>query len=562
MSPAGYVRLRESDGAKDETSLCKQSNRLLILACVVAAGSLILSLAQLLAVKPPSRVVQSGVLRRPNAYVGLDKVAFPANDAFKPFHNYPRAIYQVTVGDASHRLTEEDRQWMSEAGTVVPEDHHFLVTRTRSSVVQFRAMDWGTEHCTLRMDLPPSNSTMGAVDIWKLESDKELLPHILWKAPRRLELMASRRFEAGKSAGTLEFSCESGSFPTFEFTCSAGTSVCEVDFWQDRTRSSEEAWTPDESADALWAERSNLDGVFIGAVAYGVHATLFFMTLKLLWARPRTTWKDYTWIAYVIVLFTLSSIGNGAQLKFAQMTYIDDRNYPGGPAAFYTAGSTAFMAVFCNSIYTANTWLQDGLLLYRFWIIFGGGYLLIALPALIYAASVGLGCVVIFMLSRPGMTIWSAVSLQLITVYWAVSIAFNILLTVAIVARLLATRRRVGRRIATAGPYVTVSAMLVESAFLYSACGIAFLVAYGADSPVQNLILPTLAQMQSVAPMLIIMRVAQGRAWSPSTSVQLPRSTFSFGSSGGDSQRTAASTQLGIGSSSSYIMAEKVAHAV
>ncbi|EJD46589.1 hypothetical protein AURDEDRAFT_20524, partial [Auricularia subglabra TFB-10046 SS5] len=280
-------------------------------------------------------------------------------------------------------------------------------------------------------------------------------------------------------------------------------------------------WAPDESADLLWGERSYLDGVFIGAVAYGVHATLFFLTLKLLWARPRTTLKDYSWLAYVIVLFIVSSIGNGIQLKFTQMIYIDDRNYPGGPAVFYLDGSTNSLAVFGNSLYIANTWLQDGLLLYRFAVIFGSGGLLIGLPALIFAASVALSCVVMFMLSRPGMTLWSNVTFQLITAYYAVSIAFNILLTMGIVIRLLIIRRNVGRQIASVGPYVSVSAMLIESAFLYSACGIAFLVAYGVNSPVQNLILPTLAQMESIAPLLIIMRVAQGRAWSPSTRAQL-----------------------------------------
>ena len=100
------------------------------------------------------------------------------------------------------------------------------------------------------------------------------------------------------------------------------------------------------------------------------------------------------------------------------------------------------------------------------------------------------------MLSRPGMTIWSNVSFQLITAYWSVSIAFNILLTIAIVTRLLVMRHRIGKAMTVAGPYVSVSAMLIESAFLYSACGIAFLIAYGINSPVQNLILPTLAQVE------------------------------------------------------------------
>ncbi|EJD46575.1 hypothetical protein AURDEDRAFT_136854 [Auricularia subglabra TFB-10046 SS5] len=289
-------------------------------------------------------------------------------------------------------------------------------------------------------------------------------------------------------------------------------------------------WHPNEPALALWNERSYLDGIFIGAVAYGVHATLFFITLKLLWARPRTTWKDYIWISYIVVLFTISSIGNGTQLKFTQMIYIDNREYPGGPAAYFVDGSTDFMAVFCNSVYILNTWLQDGLLMYRFWIIFGRGYLILAFPALVFLATIALAIVLIVMLSRPGMTIWSAVNVQLITAYWSISVAFNILLTIAIVSRLLLMRYKIGRtnKALAIGPYVSVSAMLIESAFLYSICGLIFLVSFGVGSPVQNLVLPTLAQVESIAPLLIIMRVAQGNAWSADTAQRVTGSTLGF----------------------------------
>ncbi|EJD46610.1 hypothetical protein AURDEDRAFT_113662 [Auricularia subglabra TFB-10046 SS5] len=289
-------------------------------------------------------------------------------------------------------------------------------------------------------------------------------------------------------------------------------------------------WHPKESALDLWNERSYLNGIFIGAVAYGVHATLFFITLKLLWARPRTTWKDYIWISYIIILFAISSIGNGTQFKFTQMIYIDNREYPGGPAKYFVDGSTDFMAVFCNSVYVVNTWFQDGLLLYRFWIIFSHSYLILAFPMLIYLVTIALACVLIFMLSRPGMTIWSTVGFQLFTAYWSISVAFNILLTIAIVSRLLVMRYKIGRtnKALAIGPYVSVSAMLIESAFLYSACGVIFLVSYGVNSPVQNLVLPTLAQVESVAPLLIIMRVAQGNAWSADTAQRVTNSTFAF----------------------------------
>jgi hypothetical protein len=39
-------------------------------------------------------------------------------------------------------------------------------------------------------------------------------------------------------------------------------------------------------------------------------------------------------IAYLFVMFALSTIGFAGNVKFNQMTYIDYRNIPGGPNAF------------------------------------------------------------------------------------------------------------------------------------------------------------------------------------------------------------------------------------
>ena len=81
--------------------------------------------------------------------------------------------------------------------------------------------------------------------------------------------------------------------------------------------------------------------------------------MNLLRERPRTNFKDYIWIIYILVVFTISSIGNGLQLKTAQLFFIDYRNYP-GPLSGWEAGDPIPLA--CNAVYIVNLWLQDGLL--------------------------------------------------------------------------------------------------------------------------------------------------------------------------------------------------------
>ncbi|KAF5329904.1 hypothetical protein D9758_018697 [Tetrapyrgos nigripes] len=136
-----------------------------------------------------------------------------------------------------------------------------------------------------------------------------------------------------------------------------------------------------------------------------------------------------------------------------------------------------------------------------------------------FPASFILSCFLIAMLSQPTVTFWTKISFHLALSFWSISIAFNVIVTFLIAARLLLMRQRSSKLLGyhSSSPYTTVSAMLIESAFIYSSTGLAFLISYGVNSPVQNLFLPLLGQVQSIAPLLIILRVAEGKGWSKDT---------------------------------------------
>jgi hypothetical protein len=67
-------------------------------------------------------------------------------------------------------------------------------------------------------------------------------------------------------------------------------------------------------------------------------------------------------LIFVFILFALGNIGNATSFLFAQKSFIDDRDYPGGPGAYFVEQSTDWSAVVCNLVYIVNTWFQDGIL--------------------------------------------------------------------------------------------------------------------------------------------------------------------------------------------------------
>ncbi|EJD46608.1 hypothetical protein AURDEDRAFT_113660 [Auricularia subglabra TFB-10046 SS5] len=209
------------------------SDILVFFALIASLVSFGLSLS-LLRAAPQTPPAPTGVLRRPNAYIGLEKVTFPANATFDPIVNYPLATFQIETRDKRRKLKEADRQFLTVEGVVNPEDHRVLISRTDNTVIQFRARDWGMENCVLHLAVAPGSPSGTVIDIWDLGSGAELLPHISWAtAPPRVgdKPMATARLGVGE---TVPFHCPQSSFPTFELACADAN--CFVDFWQDLER--------------------------------------------------------------------------------------------------------------------------------------------------------------------------------------------------------------------------------------------------------------------------------------------------------------------------------------
>lgn len=277
-------------------------------------------------------------------------------------------------------------------------------------------------------------------------------------------------------------------------------------------------------------EHFYLVGMFLSVIAYGVHLTLFLRCFQLLWRRSPTVTRDVFYMTYISLLFILGNIGNGSNIKFTLQAFSDNRDYPGGPFAYTVEKSTDVYYVLSNCTYIVNSWFTDALILYRFWRINGNvAWFVLAFPCLMFAASFCLSLLLIVVLNKPGMTLWSSISIRLGIPYWSISIALNVILTLLICFRLLRARQKLRRISPTLGSnFVSISAMLVESAALYAVNGIILLVSYAVDSSFQHVALPLLGQTQSIAPLLIIMRVAEGTAWTRETANAVHTRSLSF----------------------------------
>lgn len=99
--------------------------------------------------------------------------------------------------------------------------------------------------------------------------------------------------------------------------------------------------------------------------------------------------------------------------------------------------------------------------------------------------------------SQPD-SLYNKVSRAYGTSYYAISLGTNIILTIFIVVRLFLYRRNLIKHLSGyhARHYVSLAAIIVESAALYSVFALLFLITYAVDDPVTPIFLGLVASTQ------------------------------------------------------------------
>ena len=134
---------------------------------------------------------------------------------------------------------------------------------------------------------------------------------------------------------------------------------------------------PGESASDLWTEKSNLNGAMLCSIAYGAHTTLYFIVLSHFIRHPTQRKGSagvakISWglVAYITINFILGTLAQAGEMRFTQLMFIDDRNFPGGPNAFNGAEYSDPPGMLTTTSYVILNWFADALVVSSFSILF------------------------------------------------------------------------------------------------------------------------------------------------------------------------------------------------
>jgi len=244
-------------------------------------------------------------------------------------------------------------------------------------------------------------------------------------------------------------------------------------------------------------------GTMISAILYGIVVMLCFDCFKLLFKNsndataPSRPVRRFL-VFFILMMFLLSTVSLVQGMLISVTSVFRGYNFPSLP------GGAPFVLPF-------SIWASDGFMLWRCAILYQGippfsRTLLLCFISLVWLAAFGSGMSLFFSPSSMRLPTLLIVSF---------STFFNIIISVMIVVRLVRHQSYL-RKVLGPGhgsPYTRIMAMTVESAALLILVGIPYVFLVGYQNPDGSMmLLSLLPQICSISPLLIVSRVAQGRA--------------------------------------------------
>lgn len=215
-------------------------------------------------------------------------------------------------------------------------------------------------------------------------------------------------------------------------------------------------------------------------------------------------------------MFTVSTIYFCSAAKWSEIEFVESTVNP----ALFASSLSSPIAIAKDTASVVNIWLADSLIIYRTYVVWGGNLWIIIVPCIMFIGAVGTSIALLIETAKPGAVFGVKLISDFGTAFWSISVSLNVVSTILIAGMLLwhdKKLRRLGFQ--GSGPYIGIAAVLAESAALYSVFGLIYIPLFARNLSLQYPFSPLFISAASIAPTLIVIRMALGVA------VNEPRNT-------------------------------------
>ncbi|KAG6819845.1 hypothetical protein H0H93_008048 [Arthromyces matolae] len=270
------------------------------------------------------------------------------------------------------------------------------------------------------------------------------------------------------------------------------------------------------TADVSPLDRALFNGFLVSTLAYGALVMLYTQLTQVLLSRPKRGNMYWSIVAYSTLLFCLATIAIGGGLKFAEIIFVENRTSPGGPMNYYNDNLTNNIHIMSQVGVTLVPWFGDIMMLYRLYVVYNSNRLIVVLPSLLYVARVAMSIPLLISQTRSVNTVWATKTLLYSTTFYSLCVSLNLFVSFAIAVRLFWARPKVEAIMGKlhASFYTGFVTIIVESGALFTIWGLTYVILMSRGSNARDTFLLPYTHVLAITRMLIVLRMAQDRAWS------------------------------------------------
>jgi hypothetical protein len=248
-----------------------------------------------------------------------------------------------------------------------------------------------------------------------------------------------------------------------------------------------------------------MEGILYGFSVLMFVGTMWTLTYK---RRMKEINRPIAVVAFMLlILSTAHMIVDIIRVEQGLVTYRD--TFPGGPAAFF-ADIAQVTFVIKNIIYTMQTMLGDGMVIYRCYVVWQSVWVVLV-PSLLWFGITVCGCCAVYSVSQATSdagNIFAKATGQWITAFYAMTLASNLLASGFLAYRIWMMERNISAIRATKGSMMPIVRVLADAAILYSVTLLSALVCFVRANNGQYVILDMIMPIISIAFYMVIIRMA------------------------------------------------------
>ncbi|KAF7359220.1 hypothetical protein MSAN_01264100 [Mycena sanguinolenta] len=268
------------------------------------------------------------------------------------------------------------------------------------------------------------------------------------------------------------------------------------------------------SVQFLPEDKAGLLSTVLESLLYGFSLLMFIATLVILLRGQTWAQVNKPMVVVACCLFILSTIHLAVDINRLNIGLILDRDgYPGGPAAFF-ANPSENTFVFKNAVYSFQTVLGDGVVIYRCYKVWKSVWVII-FPCLLWIGVAITAAGSVYSCTRPSSTDTSDIFVkelgQWITSFYSMTFSCNLVATILLASRLYMIHRGVRNSRVGNGRTMGILLIIVDAGALYSMTLLAALITFALKTNGQYVVLDMVTPIISIAFYMVIVRVGIAR---------------------------------------------------